>query len=118
MDVSSVELEPTYVVPSRRPRHTRYTSPINTIVVGHGEVAYFHGGKNGDNRLLFLELKVFWFFEPVERTDGGTEERNDHVPPQHVPPNPLSQRLRSHARSSLHLDQPHSPVSCIHPSQD
>jgi hypothetical protein len=30
----SVELEPAYIVLWRRPRHTRYTSPINTIVVG------------------------------------------------------------------------------------
>jgi len=47
--------------------------------------------------------KVFWFFEPTEdigRMDGGTEKRDEHVPPH-----PFAQRL-----CSMPLLVPHSAL--------
>ena len=62
----------------------------------HGDVACFDGpfcrlvaglsdqDENGDNQLLFLEIKMFWLFEPVEESGGQMvvrKKRNEHVPP-------------------------------------
>ena len=35
----------------------------------------FERDENGDNRLLFLEIKVFWCFEPVEGLSGQMAAR-------------------------------------------
>ena len=42
-----------------------------------------------DNRLLFLNMKVFWFFEQVEELGGQTAQRRDTC----VPPHPFTRIL-------------------------
>ena len=48
-----------------------------------------------DNRLLFLDMKVFWFFEQVEELGGQTAQRRDTFVPPHSFTRILALCLRS-----------------------